>query len=392
MTYLRTLLLLALLAAFPPMSTDMYLPALPMLQATWGVDLATINLTLVLFFVAFSIALLAYGPISDSYGRRPLLMIGIAVFVTASLLCGMAPGVEYLIAFRILQAFGAASASALSMAIAKDLFLARERQQLLAHLGVIVALAPMLAPVVGGWVLKWLNWHWIFFMQALWGAIAWIGVLRMHEPLQKKVPASIGQIMGRYVRLFKNRRFMTLNALMAMSMMPIFAFIAGSPSIYMTNFHLDPQWFGLLFGSNALALMAGAYTCSRLTRRMPGWPLMRAGFVGMSLGGLVIWFVGSSGPLPFAAGMFVVTYCIGMTRPLSNNLVLEQVDEDVGTASSLLIFLYFVGGAGAMALISMNWPDRMRVIAVLAAGSGVLMLSALLWMTHHWKGALKAVQ
>src|SRR4030067_1165078 len=137
MPYTRILLLLSLLAAFPPISTDMYLPALPMLQAAWDADLATINLTLVLFFVFFSLALLAYGPVSDSYGRRPLL------------------------------------------------------------LGVIVSLAPMLAPVIGGLVLKWLNWRWIFFIQAAWGVLAWIGVLRMPEPLQNKVPATFRQIPGR---------------------------------------------------------------------------------------------------------------------------------------------------------------------------------------------------
>lgn len=392
MSYTRILLLLSLLAAFPPISTDMYLPALPMLQDSWGADLSTINLTLVLFFVFFSLALLAYGPVSDSYGRRPVLLAGIAVYILASILCGTAHGVEYLIAYRILQAIGAASASALCMAIAKDLFLARERQQLLAHLGVIVALAPMLAPVLGGWVLKWLNWRWIFFIQAAWGVFAWVGVLRMPEPLENKVPASFAKIPGRYLGLFKNRRFITINVLMALVMAPIFAFIAGSPAIYISQFHLDAQMFGFFFGGNALAIMIGAFTCSRLTRHMPGWPLLRTGFAGMAAGGLGIWLIGPKGPLPFALSMFIVTYCVGLTRPLSNNLVLEQVSQDVGTASSLMIFLYFVAGAGAMATISLEWSSRIRVIGLLAFGSGLLILGALYWIAGHWKGALKAVQ
>ncbi|MBI5064441.1 MAG: multidrug effflux MFS transporter [Desulfatitalea sp.] len=392
MPYIRTLLLLSLLAAFPPISTDMYLPALPRLQAAWGAELATINLTLVLFFVCFSISLLAYGPVSDSYGRRPLLLIGIAVYILASLLCGLAQGVGQLIAFRMLQALGAASASALSMAIAKDLFLSRERQQLLAHLGVIVALAPMLAPVLGGWVLKWLGWRWIFFIQAAWAVLAWVGVLRMPEPLQNKAPATLGQILGRYLGLLKNKRFITLNSLMALVMTPIFAFIAGSPAIYISYFQVDAQMFGFFFGGNALAMMLGAFTCSRLTRRMPGWPLLKVGFAGIAAGGLGIWFIGPRGPLPFAVSMFLVTYCLGLTRPLSNNLVLEQVAQDVGTASSFMIFLYFVAGAAAMAAISLDWTSRIRVIALLALGSGLLMLCALYWIARRWQGALKAVQ
>ncbi len=392
MPYLRTLLLLSLLAAFPPISTDMYLPALPRLQSAWGVELATINLTLVLFFVCFSVSLLVYGPVSDSHGRRPLLLIGIAVYILGSLLCGFSQGVGHLISFRILQALGAASGSALCMAIAKDLFLARERQQLLAHLGVVVALAPMLAPVLGGWVLQWLGWRWIFFSQAAWAVLAWVGVLRMPEPLQIKVPAGIGQIMGRYLGLIRNLRFITLNFLMALVMTPIFAFIASSPAIYISDFQVDAQRFGFYFGGNALAMMLGAFTCSRLTRHRPGWPLLMAGFAGLAGGGLGIWLIGPRGPLFFAASMFLVTYCLGLTRPLSNNLVLEQVTHDVGTASSFMIFLYFVAGAGAMAVISLDWHSRIRVIGLLASGSGLLMLGALYWITRRWPEALKSMR
>lgn len=392
MRYTRILLLMALLAAFPPISTDMYLPALPMLQAQWGAELSTINLTLVLFFAVFSISLLVYGPLSDSFGRRPLLMVGIAIYIAASLLCGMAGDVSDLIVFRVLQAMGAASASALSMAIAKDLFQARERQQLLAHLGVIVALAPMMAPVLGGWVLEWINWHWIFFTQACWGAIAWVGVYLMREPLRQKVPIRLGQVLDRYLRLMRNRRYMTLNALMALSLIPMFAFIAGSPTIYISCFHVGPKSYGLFFGGNALALMLGSYTCSLLTRRMAGWRLLQFGFGGMVAGGMAVWLLGVHGPVSFAASMFVITFCIGLTRPMSNNLVLEQVEQDVGTASSLLVFLYFVAGAGAMALVSLDWPNRMRVIAVLAVGCGGLILAAFQWMAVYWQDALRSVK
>jgi MFS transporter, DHA1 family, multidrug resistance protein len=392
MTNKQLLPLLALLAAFPPVTTDMYLPALPMLQAQWGAALSTINLTLVLFFVFFSVSLLVYGPISDSYGRRPLLLAGIAIYIAASMLCAAAANVGQLILFRILQALGAAAASALSMAIAKDLFEAKARQQLLAHLGVIVALAPMLSPIVGGFVLEWLNWHWIFLIQAGLAGIAFRGVWRMPEPLQAMVPASFSQVLGRYGRLLKNGRFMTLNLLMALSLCPMFGFIAGSPTIYISHYKVSEQAFGYFFGTNALALMAGAFACSRLTRTTASWPLLLAGFGGILGGGLAVWIVGNRGPIPFAAAMFVVTFCIGMTRPMSNNLVLEQVERDVGAASSLLVFVYFVAGAASMGLISLNWSNHIRVIAFLAIGSGIVILTAFQLIGHYWKSALKPVQ
>ncbi len=387
----RLLPLLALLAAFPPMTTDMYLPALPTLQAQWGVSLSTINLTLVLFFVFFSGFLLIYGPISDSHGRRPLLLIGIGIYVAASILCALSANVGQLIGARILQAAGAASASALSMAIAKDLFAAKAREQILAHLGVIVALAPMISPIVGGIVLEWLGWQWVFVIQAAMGGIAACGVLRMTEPLQTRAAASFWDVFGRYRRLLKNHRYMALNFLTALSMFPMFAFIAGSPTIYISHFQMSEQAFGYFFGTNALALMAGAFVCSRFTRRFAGWPLMMTGYSGLLLGGTALWAVGNNGPMHFAAAMFVITFSVGMTRPMSNNLVLEQVDRDVGAASSLLVFLVFVAGALAMGLISNNWQNHIRVIAILAIGSGAVILVGFQLISHFWKSALAAV-
>jgi DHA1 family bicyclomycin/chloramphenicol resistance-like MFS transporter len=391
MKYSRILFLLALLTAFPPMSNTMYLPALPRLQALWGTGLSTINLTLVLFFVFFSIALLVYGPVSDSYGRRPLLLTGIGIYIAGSLLCATAGGVNHLIAARILQALGAASASALSMAIAKDLFQAFERQRLLAHMGVITALAPMLAPSLGGLVLGWLDWPWIFYIQAFWGGIALIEVWRMNEPLQKKVPARIERVIGGYLRVMGNRRFMALNGLVALSSTPVFAFVAGSPAIYISRFQVGTHSFGLFFGINALALMAGSFMCSRLARRTNGWTMLQIGFCGLLVSGVAIALVGVRGPIPFCVAMFLLTFCVGLTRPMANNLVLEQVREDVGTASSLLVFLFFGFAAVTMEVISLDWRDRVQVIGLLAVGCGATLLLAFRWMGCHWRDAFHTI-
>jgi DHA1 family bicyclomycin/chloramphenicol resistance-like MFS transporter len=153
----RPLLLLALLAAFPPLSTDMYLPAIPLLQQSWQQPLSIVNLTLVGFFVSYCVFLLFYGPLSDRFGRRPLLLVGIGIFILACLLCALADNVFSLIVFRVLQAAGAASASALALAISKDVYDVHEREHILAYIAVIMALAPLLAPVFGGWVLTWFS-------------------------------------------------------------------------------------------------------------------------------------------------------------------------------------------------------------------------------------------
>jgi len=217
-------------------------------------------------------------------------------------------------------------------------------------------------------------------------------VARLGEPLHVRVALSLGRMAIRYKRLFRNRRYMMLNVLMAISLCPMFAFIAGSPTVYISRFGASEQAFGAFFATNAFALMCGSFACSRLTRRFRDLPLMISGFGGVLVGGFLVLLLGIRGPIMFAAAMFVVTFCIGMTRPISNNLVLEQVDRDVGAAASLMVFLYFLGGAGAMQLISLPWSNHIRVIASMAIASGLLLSAAFLVLGHAWKEVFDAGQ
>ncbi len=370
----RTLPLLALLGAFPPLATDMYLPAIPLLQAQWQVPLATINLTLVLFFLSFSVSLLIYGPLSDRYGRRPVLLGGITLYVAASLLCSLARSIEALIGFRILQAAGAGAASALALAICRDLFEDRDRERALAYLGVIIALAPMLSPTIGGWILMGLSWPWIFITQSLLGLVALVGVFFMAEPLRTKLSGSPWKVYGLYGRVARNRSFMSYNLLMSISLCPLFAFVGGSSDIYINGFGVSEQVFGYFFGLNALALMGGSFTCLRLVQIFPGRRVLVWGFAGVLAGGVCMLVTGPMGPWGFAAPMCVVSFCMGMNRPLSNNLVLKQVDRDVGTASSLMIFTYFVCGALAIWTVSLDWEVKPRFLAILTVSSATCVL------------------
>lgn len=148
----RLIWILALLSAFPPLSTDMYLPAIPLLQKAWNQPLSIMNLTLVGFFISYCISLLFYGPLSDRIGRRPPLLAGIGVYILASLMCAASNSVGALIFFRVFQAAGASAASVLALAITKDVYEGHEREKILAYIGVIMALAPMLAPSLGSMV------------------------------------------------------------------------------------------------------------------------------------------------------------------------------------------------------------------------------------------------
>jgi MFS transporter, DHA1 family, multidrug resistance protein len=390
----RMLPLLTLLTAFPALSTDMYLPALPMLSEFWHQPASVVNLTLVLFFVVFCFFLLVYGPVSDRFGRRRPLLVGIAVYVIASLACACANGVWMLLIARIFQAAGAASAAALSMAMCKDLFEGRMREQMLAHIAVSMALAPMLAPIIGSWILALFNWRCIFLVLMAMGVVAFWGVLRMPETLREANHCGAVQVAMGYVRLLGNRRYTSLTVMMALTALPFFAFIAGSSEIYITHFSLSEKQFGCFFAFNAVAMMAGAFTFSRLSHFMPSTRLLSIGLGGICIGGLGMALISHNSPWSLALPMWVVSFCCGICRPPSNHLILEQVTRDAGAASSLIAFCFMMFASAGMWLISLNWADRINVIALLAVVSGGITFFAWQvvlkkWRLHEPKGGLQ---
>ena len=289
-----------------------------------------------------------------------------------------------LIGFRILQASGAAASSSLSMAMTKDIFAGHERERILAYIAIIMALAPMLAPIIGGWILLDFSWHWIFFVQALMGIIGLLGVLRFPETLSDLSQTPLSRVMHIYGRLMLNPSYIVMVLVMSVSLFPLYSFIAGSSSIYISEFGLSEQKYSYFFAFNALALMIGSFSCLRLTRSMSSGSLMTAGFGGIFLGGIFLVLTGQHGPWSFALPMFLITFSLGLSRPPSNNLVLEQVDRDAGSASSLLIFTYFTLGAVGMWFISLEWADKIPVLGTIALSCGALVLAA--WFMLQKRG------
>ncbi len=380
----RMVPLLALLTAFPAFSTDMILPAIPALAVMWKKPLAVVNLILICFFVTYGFFLLFYGPISDRYGRRRPLIVGISLYIFASMLCAVANSAAMLIAFRILQAAGAAASASLSMAMTKDIFSGKERERILAYIAVIMALAPMFAPIIGGWILAYLSWHWIFFAQGIMGAIGLLGVIRTPETLKEASETPLSRVMYSYGKLLLNKKYVIMVLVMSVSLLPLYSFIAGSSAVYINGFDLNEQNFSYFFAFNALALMAGSISCLKLAERTNSKHLITAGFFGIVLGGALILTIGQHGPWSFAIPMAMITYSIGISRPPSNHLVLEQVRKDAGSASSLLIFTYFTLGAVGMWLVSQNWLDRIHILGTIALTCGVLVL--LTWLVLEKKG------
>ncbi|MCK5069298.1 MAG: multidrug effflux MFS transporter, partial [Desulfocapsa sp.] len=343
------ILLLALLTAFPPLATDMYLPATPHLQKIWDQPLSIVNLTLILFFVTYCISLLFYGPLSDRYGRKPPLIAGLLLFIAASVLCALAQNIWMLITARIIQAMGAGAASAISLAMARDRLESGQREKVLSQISVIMALAPMVAPLIGSFIMEYLSWPWIFVSQGIMGIVALVGVVLTAETHGGQEGTSITKLFQSYGRVLRNRRLVGLVFCNAMTSLSLFAFIAGSSTIYITRFQMSESQFGMFFGANAFCFMTGSMICMRFGKRIGTSRMITAGYGGIAVGGICMLLAPLNAHWQLAIPMCIITLSLGMSRPPSNNLVLEQVKEDAGTASSTMVFSYFIFGAMAMA-------------------------------------------
>jgi MFS transporter, DHA1 family, multidrug resistance protein len=377
---MRMLILLGLLSGLPALSTDMYLPAIPALQAIWGISLAEANISVVAFFICFSLCLLVHGPLSDRVGRKPVLVWGLGVYVVSCFVCAYADSIWVLIAGRVAQAAGAAAAAALSLALAKDLYSGVERQKVLAYIGVIMPLCPMIAPMIGGELLLFMSWRGIFLCQGVTGLLVFVSCLRLEEPLTSFTSGGVWPVIKRYGVLFGNTRFIMLNFALTFMGLGYFGFVAGSSSIYISGFGVSEQTYGFLFGLNGFAIMVGSLLSARLCANVAATALLRCSLVGMVGASIMLAATGGPSPTSVALCMFGITIFYGMSRPVSNHLLLDLVQQDVGAASALMTFSLFVWGAVAMMIISLNWDSKAGMLGWLGLVGAAVPLMAMLVM------------
>ena len=371
--------LLVLLAAFPPLSTDMYLAALPVLQKQYNQPFCIVNLTLVFFFIAYCIFMLIYGPLSDRYGRKPILLIGISVYTIGSYLCPIAHDIYFLIFLRTIQGAGGAAASVIAMAICKDIYEGTQREKVLAYIAIITSIAPMIGPIIGGYVMTYLTWHYVFIIQGILGCIAIFGVIRLNETLHERIKINIKKLSHSYLYFFKNRKYIFYVILSSVSVFPFFSFIGGSPDMYIIGFNVSKEAFGYYFAINAFGMMIGAFSCSKLVDYLGSNNILSIGFSGTFIAGIFL-FIFANGPNIFALIMFIFTIFLGLTRPTVMNKALNQAEQNAGIASSLIMVTYFLIGSFGMWLISLNWQNKVSLLAIFCIfAEGIVLL---LWVIY----------
>ncbi len=370
------LLVCASLTALGPLSIDMYLPSFPSLAADLGTDIGQIQLTLGTFLVGLAVGQAFYGPISDRFGRKPPLYAGLALYTIAAVGCATAGGVTSLMAWRFLQGLGGCAGMVVSRAVVRDRLEAHESARAFSSLMLVMGLAPILAPILGGAILGVFGWRAIFWVLAVAGMLILLFVhRRMEETLDRgrAAPLRFGSVMRSYGELLRDREFLGYSMTAGFAQAGMFAYIAGSPFVLIELHGIDPSHYGFVFGANALGLIGMSQVNARLVRARPLDHVLRAALVGPCLAGLALAVAALAGwaVLPvLLMGFFVFLASLGCILPNASALALTHQGHRAGTASAMMGTLQFSLGTLAGAAVSL-WHDGTALpLAVVMAASG----------------------
>ncbi len=369
---------LALISAFPPLSTVLYLPALPQMVEALDTTQTSVNMTLSMFFLFYSVGLLFWGPLSEKFGRKPILLSGLTIYVVASLFCAFSQHVEQLIAGRIIQALGGSAATVVATAIVKDIYSGREREKVMATIMSMVIIAPMVAPVLGALLLKYTSWRTIFLMLAAIGAITLLGGMLFRETLSDKFTGSVIGSWYRLLVVLKNLGFSSLLLIFSLAPIALMAFLASASYIYIDGFGLTEGQFSLFFAFNATCAMVGPTIYMRMRRHIEPKLIVTVCFTLIAVCGVVVSVFGHISPWWFALSVGPVTMAVIAVRVPGTHLMLEQQDEDTGSASALINFFAMFMGSMGMQLVTL-WPGTLITnLGYIQIGVG--MVCSILWL------------
>jgi DHA1 family bicyclomycin/chloramphenicol resistance-like MFS transporter len=373
--------MLGSLTALGPLSIDMYLPSFPAIARDLTASPAQVQLTLAVFFVALGIGQAFYGPLSDRFGRRRPLCFGLALYVLASAGCALARSIEALVAWRFAQALGGCAGMVIARAVVRDRFDEREAARFFSLLILVTGLAPILAPSIGGQILVFFSWRAIFWTLAgfaLVGLITATFVLPESLPPERRTEGGVATALRVYARLLRDRAFMRYALSGALVISGMFAYIFGSPFVFMQIYGVRPERFGWIFGAIALGLISASQLNRVVLARVAGARILSHALVVTAAAGmilLVMAWTGVGGLAGLLGPLFVYIASLGFVLPNVIATALGPQGRNAGTASALLGTLQFGAGATVGALLGVLGDGTAVPMAGLIAACG---LSALL--------------
>ena len=387
-------LLLGALAALPPLSVDMGLPAFPALQRELHTTAAGTGLTLSLFMVGFSTAQLLLGPLSDRLGRRPVLLAGLVLYAVTGLLCATAGSIATLIAYRLVEGACAASGTVMALAVTRDLFEGAAARQRLSYVSIVISVAPIVAPTLGSFMLLLGGWRAIYGFFGVTGVTLLAVVAACLPETRRLPPVRLGVLAG-FARVIGHRRAFGHAVANAMGFGALFAYISGSPSVLMGALGLSAQAYGLLFALISAGIMAGAWLNSRIARRAAtARTALGAALTASFLSALGVLAVTANGWATLAGLLpllLVHTFCRGISAPNATHGALEPMGEIAGLASAVVGFLQMATAALSSAVVALLFPV-MGPAAMGLAMTGFSAAALLAWRVATRQNARAAVE
>jgi MFS transporter, DHA1 family, multidrug resistance protein len=375
--------LLALLTGLAPLSVDMYLASLPDIGRTLAASDTQVQLTLSFYLIGFAIGQVFYGPISDRHGRRPVFLAALSVFIAASIVCIFAPSIEILIGARLLQAVGGSGVGVLARAVVRDVYEGARVARELSRLAAVMALAPLIAPLIGGVLQTYFGWRANFIVLAVIGIAAMALILRfLPETLRVRVPepVSLGSIVRTYRTFVRNRNFLAYLGIIVCAFGGLFAWISAAAFVLQNLYHLTPFEFGLVFAVGSAGYLSGTWIAARIVARAGLERTLGLGCVVMAAGGAasvlaVALGFATAAALVAAVALFLAGF--GLALPQAQAGALLPFPDRAGAASSLVGFSQQTSGAVVGAIVvhmlgESAWP--------FAAGVAIMGWAALaLW-------------
>jgi len=377
----RYALILGLLSGIGPFAIDMYLPALPAIAAGLAADVASVQMSLLAFFLAVGICQLFYGPIADMAGRKPPLYFGLAIFVLGSIGCALAPDIGTLVAFRAVQGIGACACMVIPRAVVRDLHSGADAAKLMSLLMLVFSVSPVFAPLVGSAVIQFSDWRAIFWIIAGGGAMAIVlSAVALPEsmPRAARHPVRIAPVLRAYGTLLRDRNFIGLCLIGALGISSFFIYLAHSSFVIIQGYGLTPTAYSLIFGVNAVAFIGSAQLTSPLIRRLGLRRVIRLGVTGYAatvLALLAAFALGWGGLVTMSGFLLLAFGWVGIILPTSTVLALEDHGARAGTASALLGSIHMFTGTAVVALLGLAASET---ALAMVAGIACCGLAALL--------------
>ena len=356
---------------FIPLSTDLYLPALPEMGTYFAVDNFLVSLTLTIFFFVFAVAMVLFGPLCDKYGRKSILIIGTLIYTVASFLCAVSINIYILLIGRFFQAVGGGAMITIATVLIKDCFRGPLMSKILAITQALGVIAPMAAPLIGGFLLTFTSWRGAFFLLTFLGAVNLILSLMFTETLkiENRYQGKILNSLTLLLQVAHQKQFMLILIMFSLLAAPYMAYLSVSSFIYIEFFGLTAQEYSYFFAINSAAAVLGPILYLRLKTFMSTTNLVNFCFCISILSGTLILFFGKISALIFLMSFLLFTIIESVARPFGMDILLRKTKENVGTAASMINFVPTLFGSLGMIIGPLPWSNFIT-------GLGIIILSA----------------